>query len=50
MDYNLYMYGGKRKRKKKLYKFKFSGESKGGGKNNKVLEKIRIQEKGVPVI
>ena len=28
--------------------FKFSGESK-GGQNNKALEKLRNQKKGVPV-
>ena len=33
---------------KKLYKRKFSGKSK-GGKNNKVLEKLRNQEKDFPV-
>ena len=33
---------------KKLYGFKFSGEIKGGS-NNKVLEKLRNQEKGVPL-
>ena len=33
---------------KTLYKFKFSGESKGGW-NNEVLEESRNQEKGVPV-
>ena len=31
-----------------IYKFKFSGESK-EGLNNKVLEKLRIQKKGVTV-
>ena len=29
-----------RRKKKNLYEFKFSGESK-GGQNNKVLEKLR---------
>ena len=38
MDYSLYMCIKKEKKRKNLYKFKFSGESK-GGLNNKVLEK-----------
>ena len=37
----------KKRRRKSLCKFKFSGESK-GGQNKKVFEKIRNQEKGVP--
>ena len=49
MDYSLYIgiNGKKEERKKELYKFKFTGESK-GGQNNKVLEKLWNQEKGVP--
>ena len=34
--------------KKNLYKFRFSGESK-GSENNKVLEKLRSQKKSVPL-
>ena len=33
---------------KPIYKFKFSGKSK-RGQNNKVLQKLRNQKKGVPV-
>ena len=47
MDYSLYMCMEKKKKEKKNYKSKFSGESK-GGQNNQVLEKLRNQ-KGVPV-
>ena len=37
-----------KERKKIQYESKFSGESK-GCLNNKVLEKLRNQKKGVPV-
>ena len=40
------MYG--KKERKTYIDFKFSGESK-RGQNNKVLEKLRNQKKGVPV-
>ena len=43
--HSIYVY---EKKKEKKHKFKFSGESK-GGQNNKVLEKLRNQKKGVPV-
>ena len=38
----------KNRKKKNLYEFKFSGESE-EGQNDKVLEKLRNQKKGVPV-
>ena len=44
----MYICTMKKKKKKELYEFKFSGESKEGW-SNKVLEKLRNQEKGVPV-
>ena len=37
-----------KKERKTYINFKFSDESK-GGQNNKVLEKLRNQKKGVPV-
>ena len=47
MDYSLNVYGEEKESERKTYiNFNFSGESK-GGQNNKVLETLRIQKKGV---
>ena len=43
-----YVYEKKKRKKKTYINFKFSGESK-GGLNNKVLENLRNQKKGVSV-
>ena len=38
----------KKKERKTYINYEFLGESK-GGRNNKVLEKLRNQKKGVPI-